>query len=75
MTDALQIAAAIIICVLSAATLVCATMWAWNRFWTWAAKRIATHIDHAIGPEPTTRYRNLDDEYRALVIAEHNSDD
>lgn len=46
--------------------------WAWNRATNWAARHIEHHIARALERPLHTRYRDLDDEYRALVLAEHN---
>ena len=75
MIDAATIAAVLITAIILATLTLTFGRMAWNAFWTHISRHIATHIDNALGPEKPTRYRDLDDEYRALVLAEHNKDD
>lgn len=55
------------------AALICART-AWHHATEWAARRIELHLAAALERPLPTRYRDLDDEYRALVLAEHDKD-
>lgn len=49
--------------------------WAWNRACNYAARHIEMHLARALEQPTSPRYRDIDAEYRALVIAQHNADD